>query len=122
MRSPILFIILIVLMVDCLLEVGLIGSTVGYLHKDGIFHVVGPNNTVLQLLGKPLHLSVNQGHTSNGAAGTALILVGLLGLLILSSQTKLERSVSHGNSIHKVKKKKKKKFFYRASCVRIHWV
>ena len=81
-------------MVDCLLEVAFIGSTVGYLHKDGIFTVFGPDNTVLQLLGKPLHISGNQGHTSNGAAGTGLILVGLLGLLILSNQLKLERSVS----------------------------
>ena len=81
-------------MVDCLIEVAFIGSTVGYLHKDGIFKVISPNNTHLQLLAKPLDLSVNQGHTSNGAAGTALILVGLLGLLVLSNQPRLERSVS----------------------------
>jgi len=94
MRSPTLIFILLLLMIDSLLEVAFIGSTVGYLHKDGIFNVVGPNDTTLQLFLKPLHLGTNPGHTSNGAAGTALILVGLLGLLVLSYQPRIERSVS----------------------------
>jgi hypothetical protein len=95
-----LYVVLVLLMIDSLLEVAFIGSTVGYLHKDGIFNVVGPNNNTVQLFLKPVHLLVDQGHTSNGAAGTALILVGLLGLLVLSYQPRIERSVSNGNSIH----------------------
>jgi hypothetical protein len=80
-------------MVDSLMEVGFIGSTVGYLHKDPIYSVVGPGDTILHLLAKPENLSLNQGHTSNGAAGTALILVGLFGLLVLSYRKQLYQKV-----------------------------
>jgi len=96
--ATLLYIILALLIIDGLTEVAFIGSTVGYLHKDEVFNVVGPNNTALQLLAKPADLSVNQGHTSNGAAGTAVILVGFLGLLVLLSQRTIERSVSCGIS------------------------
>jgi hypothetical protein len=95
----ILHILLCLLMIDSLIEVGLIGSTVGYLHRDhgGVpFQIAGPNGT-LYLLAKPLtkNLSANQGHTSNGAAGTALILVGVLGLLALSVQNRIKPSVGN---------------------------
>jgi hypothetical protein len=93
MASKLLYILLPILMIDSLLEVGFIGSTVGYLHKDPIFSIVGSQGSTLHLLAKPKNLSLNQGHTSNGAAGTALILVGLLGLLVLSCRGRLERKV-----------------------------
>jgi len=87
MASIILKALLAVLMIDCLLEVGFIGSTVGFLHKDGLYQIVGGK----LLDAKPVGMMVNQGHTSNGAAGTALILVGLLGLLVLGGRGFIER-------------------------------
>lgn len=88
-----LFILLGILAFDCLLEVGFIGSTVGYLHKDKIHEFVGPDGSILHTLTKPLHLHLNEGHTSNGAAGTALILVGLLGIGLLSLENRLQKQV-----------------------------
>jgi len=80
-------ILLAILAMDCLLEVGFIGSMVGYLHqahKDVPFAIAASESTPqFGLFPKPAHLLVNQGHTSNGAAGTALILVSLLGSIVL---------------------------------------
>jgi hypothetical protein len=79
--------LLIFLALDSLLEVGFIGSMVSYLHiahHDVPFAIAGtPTTPSFSLYPKPAHISVNQGHTSNGAAGTALILVSLLGFLVL---------------------------------------
>jgi hypothetical protein len=81
-------ILLTLLAIDSLLEVGFIGSMVSYLHqshKDIPFLIaaIPPSTPEFGLYPKPAHVSVNQGHTSNGAAGTALILVSILGFLVL---------------------------------------
>jgi len=85
--SLLLPILLGVLAIDTLIEVGFLGSMVGYLHQahgDVPFQIAATSTTPqFGLYPKPAHLLVNQGHTSNGAAGTALILVSLLGFLVL---------------------------------------
>jgi len=93
MWRSILYVALAALMVDAVIEVGFIGTTVHYLHLDRPYDIQGPNGPII-LLGKPANMMVNQGHTSNGAAGTALILVGFLGLIILSTERTIQRSVS----------------------------
>jgi hypothetical protein len=95
----ILYALLAVLMVDSLIEVGFIGATVGSLHRDYPMNVREPNGKTVILKGKPAGLMVDQGHTSNGAAGTALILVGLLGFLLLTLQSKLERVVRTSSTV-----------------------
>jgi hypothetical protein len=91
----ILYTLLAALMIDALIEVGFIGATVGYLHRDYPMNVRAPNGGTVILKGKPGGMidHVNQGHTSNGAAGSALILVGLFGFLLLTLRGKLERVV-----------------------------
>jgi len=101
MAFPILLVALVLLMIDSLIEVGFVGSTVGYLHKANggqPFEIVGNGSTVLHLGAKPKHLSVDQGHTSNGAAGTALILVGVFGCIVLWHQNRLNRSSARPSS------------------------
>ncbi|OAP60678.1 hypothetical protein AYL99_05680 [Fonsecaea erecta] len=72
------------LMADGLIEVGLVGSMVGFLHdRAGRFFTIDAPNGTFNLHGKPKGLLVNQGHTSNGAGGTAVVLVGFLGLLTI---------------------------------------
>jgi len=74
-----------VLMADAVIEVGFVGSMVGFLHaRAGKFFTIDAPDGSFDLHGKPKGLLVDQGHTSNGAAGTALILVGVLGLLVIS--------------------------------------
>lgn len=90
-----LAIALIVLMLDSAVELALISSMVGYLHRSGAnkypFHS-GDGTATIQA--KPKGLMLNQGHASNGAAGTALVAVSLGGFVVLLLQRRRERKVS----------------------------
>jgi hypothetical protein len=82
------------LMLDALLEVSFVGSMVGFLHdRAGKFFTIDTPEGPFNLHGKPKGLLVDQGHTSNGAAGTALILVGVLGLLVIWHDKRRARRV-----------------------------
>jgi len=72
------------LMADAIIELSFISNMVAWLHRtaSGSF-AVRINGTVYNLAGEPLNLLVDQGHTSNGAAGTAFVLIGLGGILAL---------------------------------------
>ena len=75
------------LMIDAIIELSLISSMVAWLHHTagGDFEVIAPEtpDTIsFPLHGKPKALLADQGHTSNGAAGTAFVLVGLGGILV----------------------------------------
>ena len=79
-----IYVALSVLMVDAVIEVAFIGSMVGFLHdRAGKFFTIDAPNGTFDLHGKPKGLLADQGHTSNGAAGTAIVLVGWLGLLAI---------------------------------------
>lgn len=78
------------LMIVSAIELAFVSSTVAYLHRTGgetylVSYDVGngPNGHLVQVPGLPTHLSVNQGHTSNGTAGTGLIVIGWCGMLAL---------------------------------------
>jgi len=83
-----------ILMADGLIEVGFVGSMVGFLHaRAGKFFTIDAPGGAFDLHGKPKGLLVNQGHTSNGAAGTAVVLVGFLGLLTIWLEKRRARKV-----------------------------
>lgn len=74
------------------LELALVTATVGYLAiiEKQTFAVTTTTTatgaqaqTTVQVPGVPATLDVNQGHTSNGAAGTGFVIVGCAGLLAL---------------------------------------
>lgn len=89
-----LFVALPTLMADGLIEVGLVGSMVGFLHdRAGKFFTIDAPSGSFDLHGKPKGLLVDQGHTSNGAAGTAVVLVGILGFLTLWYERRRARKV-----------------------------
>lgn len=72
------------LMVVSAIELAFVSSTVAYLAKAGKrTYGVTSNGQTIQVPGLPADLSVNQGHTSNGAAGTGLIVIGWCGCLAL---------------------------------------
>jgi hypothetical protein len=76
------------LMVDAIVELSFISSMVAWLHHTagGDFEVIAPetpDKMSFLLHGKPKGLLVDQGHTSNGAAGTAFVLVGIGGILVI---------------------------------------
>lgn len=75
---------LVTLMIDSILELSFVTATVGWLHNtaSGTFAVRFGSST-FELRGEPANLLTDQGHTSNGAAGTAFVLVGLGGIIAL---------------------------------------
>jgi len=89
---------LLVLMDDSAVELALISSMVGYLHRSGAnrypFKYSGGPASVPA---KPAGLMLNQGHTSNGAAGTALVGICFGGFLMML----LERRRAKKNSYAK---------------------
>ncbi|KAK5132882.1 hypothetical protein LTR08_008402 [Meristemomyces frigidus] len=77
------------LMLDAALEMALISSMVYWLHyRAGKDFTVTYAGTAFSLHGKPLGLLGDQGHTSNGAAGTAFVLIGLGGILALWARSR----------------------------------
>jgi len=73
-----------ILMVDAIIEMSFVSSMVAWLHRrGGRSFDIAYNGSSFPLHGKPLHMLANQGHTSNGAGGTAIVLVGLGGILVL---------------------------------------
>jgi hypothetical protein len=89
----VLYVFLALLVIDSIIELGLIVTTVSYDHRDRPMNVEGPDGTPVILKGKPLGLWVDQGHTSNGAAGTNIVLVGIIGFLLLTLRRPLQRAV-----------------------------
>ncbi|KAK4042273.1 hypothetical protein C8A01DRAFT_14102 [Parachaetomium inaequale] len=77
--------VLFLLAVDAAITMGLVSSMVSFLHHRGRgpFAVAPPDGSPFLLAGLPANLVVNQGHTTNAAAGTALILVGFGGSIAL---------------------------------------
>jgi hypothetical protein len=72
------------LMVVSIIELAFVSSMVGWLHLTAskgfnFFY----NGAAYPLAGEPANFLVDQGHTSNGAAGTAFIIIGLGGFLAL---------------------------------------
>lgn len=72
-------------MADAIIEMGFIISMVRWLHfrAGKSFDITSLQGSTFELHGKPAGLLVDQGHTSNGAAGTALVLIGFGGLLTI---------------------------------------
>ncbi|KAF5564800.1 40S ribosomal s10 protein [Fusarium napiforme] len=81
---PLLYVALGLLMVVSIIELSFISSMVGWLHGNASgtfsFEYRGTRHT---LKGEPANLIVDQGHTSNGAAGTAFVLIGCGGIIAL---------------------------------------
>jgi hypothetical protein len=75
---------LVLLMLAAALELSFISSMVAWLHATatGSFTVATGSGSFL-LRGEPADLMTDQGHTSNGAAGTAFVLIGIGGILAL---------------------------------------
>ncbi|KAF7560179.1 hypothetical protein G7046_g3967 [Stylonectria norvegica] len=71
-----------VLMIDALLELSFVTAMVAWVAKASSV-TVRYNGSTFELAPEPKNLLVNQGHTSNGAAGTALVLVGFGGIVCL---------------------------------------
>lgn len=72
------------LMVVSIIELAFVSSMVGWLHLTASHGFsFSANGSTHPLAGEPANFLVDQGHTSNGAAGTGFIIIGLGGFLAL---------------------------------------
>ncbi|EPE08388.1 hypothetical protein F503_01171 [Ophiostoma piceae UAMH 11346] len=85
---------------DATIEMGFVTSMVSWLHSgapSGSYTVNTPSSIssappTYKISGLALNMLVDQGHTSNGAAGTALVLIGIVGSLALLARTRFPSS------------------------------
>ena len=84
-------------MLDSILELSFISSMVRWLHvRAGKAFEIAYNGSTYSLHGKPVGLLVDQGHTSNGAAGTAFVLIGVGGILVLWLRSRNNTRLTRG--------------------------
>jgi len=85
--TKILLAAIVLLMIDGFIETAFIGNMVSWLHRraggDFIINFNSERGPEFPLHGKPLNELADQGHASNGAAGTAYVAVGFGGFLAL---------------------------------------
>lgn len=93
---------LIVLMVDSAIEMALVSSMVGYLHRSGAntYPFTDPSGATAHINAKPKGLLLNEGHTSNGAAGTSLVLICFGGFLVLWKERNRQQRVRKLHSLN----------------------
>jgi len=74
-------------MIDAAIEMAFLSRMVHWLNlgAGGPYPISHDGGSFL-LAAHPAHILTDQGHTSNGAAGTAFILVGLGGIVVLSAR------------------------------------
>ena len=91
-----LSVLVTVLMIDAAIEVGFVSCMVVFLHgrSRGTFSVNYPPGQSFELQGQPSQLLQNEAHTSNGAAATAIVLIGFGGLPAIWLQKRRARMVS----------------------------
>ena len=123
---PLLSLLVLVplLMIDAIVELSFVSAMVGFLHGRGSdpFEVLDTIGGTFEISSTPEKLLENQGHTSNGAAGTAFILIGIGGLLAIWLQHRRMRSVSMSSETPLAKLTATQTGFPRPSAIFTFWV
>jgi hypothetical protein len=96
-----LYITLPILVADGIIEMAMLSTMVAFLNGRAsyAFGVTYPEGDFL-LKGHPAGLQADQGHTSNGAAGTAVVGIGFGGLLAILLQRRKMKKVSISKTHH----------------------
>lgn len=86
----------LLLAIDSAINLSLTSSMVAFLHArgQGPYEVAYPTGSSFLLNGHPANLLVDQGHTTNGANGTGLVLVGFGGAIALFLESRSRKKVS----------------------------
>ena len=87
-------------MIDSIIELSLVSNMVAFLHGRSThpFEVAYPTGSTFEIKGQPHSLILNQGHTSNGAAGTGFVLIGIGGLIAIWLQKRSMKQVRRGSN------------------------
>ncbi|EMC99858.1 hypothetical protein BAUCODRAFT_30272 [Baudoinia panamericana UAMH 10762] len=93
--STLLHISMTILMLDAALEMALLSSMVYWLNQQTGFFYINYGSSYFSLHGKPANLLTDHGHTTNGAAGTVFVAIGLGGILALCLRSRCVRNHGH---------------------------
>ncbi|KAK4455524.1 hypothetical protein QBC34DRAFT_69667 [Podospora aff. communis PSN243] len=85
-----IYIVLGLYVADAIISLAFLSTMVAFLHTAGAgpFNVDFPAGQTFRMAGEPLKLLTNHGHTTNGAGGTAVVIVGFGGLIALIMEHK----------------------------------
>lgn len=91
-----IYVALFLLYIDAVISLSLVSSMVAFLHGRGgqPFDVKWGLDS-FNLPGEPAHLLTDHGHTTNGAGGTAIVLVWFGGCLALWLEHRSRAKVCH---------------------------
>lgn len=90
-----IYVVLGLLVADAIISLAFLSTMVNFLHTvgGGPYRVTGANGDIFLMHGEPKGLLTNQGHTTNGAGGTAVVLIGFGGLFALIKEHKTRKKV-----------------------------
>jgi len=93
-----IYVVLGLLVADAIISLAFLSTMVNFLHTVGAgpYRVIPPNGDSFLMHGEPANLLTNQGHTTNGAGGTVVVLLGFGGLIALIKENKSRKK--HGKS------------------------
>ncbi|KAK2066398.1 hypothetical protein P8C59_000225 [Phyllachora maydis] len=99
--NPFIYVVVGALFADAAIEMAFVTSMVAYLHQaaHGPFRVADSSGSSFLLSGNPAKLIVNQGHTTNGAAGTGVVLVGIGGFLTLALESRSRKRYGESSPV-----------------------
>lgn len=94
-----IYVVLGLLVADAIISLAFLSTMVNFLHTvgGGPYRVTGPNGNFM-MHGEPKGLLTNQGHTTNGAGGVAVVLIGFGGLIALIKEHKSRKTVGSPRS------------------------
>lgn len=95
-----IYVVLGLLVADAIISLAFLSTMVNFLHTvgGGPYRVTGPNGDIFLMHGEPKGLLTNQGHTTNGAGGVAVVLIGFGGLFALIKEHKSRKKVGFPSS------------------------
>lgn len=89
-----IYVLLGLLVADAIISLAFLSTMVNFLHTvgSGPYRVNPPNGDSFLMHGEPKNLITNQGHTTNGAGGTVVVLLGVGGLIALIKENKSRKN------------------------------
>lgn len=95
-----IYVVLGLYVADGIISLAFLSTMVAFLHTAGS----GPFNVdfqgqIFRMHGEPLNLLTNHGHTTNGAGGTAVVLIGFGGLIALILEHKSRKKYGKSSTV-----------------------
>jgi len=96
-----IYVVLGLYVADAIISLAFLSTMVAFLHTSGAgpFNVGFPAGETFQMHGEPLKLLTNHGHTTNGAGGTAVVLIGFGGLIALIMEHKSRKKYGKSSGV-----------------------